>query len=224
MQIAIDGPAASGKSTVAHIVARRLGLLYVDTGAMYRAVTWAALDRGVSTEDPDALTALAAGLALGLAPDTARPEGYRVEVDGRDITEAIVSAAVAARVSQVAAVPGVRRCLVAAQQRMAESKGVVMAGRDIGTVVLPHATLKVYLDASEAERVRRRLADVVAAGGPADPGAVARNIRTRDEIDSQRADSPLRPAADAVMVDTTGRSIDQVVDGIVELARARGAV
>ena len=194
--VAIDGPAGAGKSTVAAAVAERLGVERLDTGAMYRAVAWAALERGVDPADEPAVAALAAELALTLES--------RVLVDGTDVTAAIRSPEVGRAVSVVAALPAVRRQLVARQRAwVAERGGAVVEGRDIGTVVFPEAPLKVYLTASEEERARRRHDEP--------PGGVAR----RDRIDSSRAASPLVQAPDARLLDTTGRSVEDVVEEVL---------
>jgi CMP/dCMP kinase len=208
--VAIDGPAGAGKSTVARRVAARLGYTYVDTGAMYRALALAALEREV--EDASDLAELARTLDL-------RAEGSTVTLDGVDVTERIRGADVTERVSLVAAEPDVRFALVARQQEAARRQDVVMEGRDIGSAVLPDAEVKVFLTASLEERARRRAAET---GVPEDQ--VMRSIEARDRADSRRAASPLVRAADAVEIDTTGRTIDEVVDEIVELARASDGV
>jgi cytidylate kinase len=204
--IAIDGPAGSGKSTVARAVASRLGLAYLDTGAMYRSVAWAALGHGVDLTDGDALARLANGLEIEL--------GDRVVVDGVDATTEIRGPEVTAVVSAVSAHPAVRAEMVRRQRRWAEEGGGgVVEGRDIGTVVFPHADLKVFLTASEEERARRRQRDERAP----DVDAVAADLARRDTLDSNRAASPLRSAEDAVVIDTTARTVDDVVDEVVGL-------
>jgi CMP/dCMP kinase len=215
--VAIDGPAGSGKTTVARRVAETLGLPALDTGAMYRAVTWAVLEAGIDPADATAVIGVAERLDLDVGPP--------VLVDGRDVTEAIRSAEVTAAVSTVAAVPAVRVRLVAAQREWIQVHGGgVVEGRDIGTVVAPDAVLKVYLVASEEERARRRRRqdDTVEAAGAGDLGATREAIRRRDAIDSGRAASPLAAAEDAVVLDTTGLSVDGVVAEV--LARYRAAV
>ncbi len=217
--VAIDGPAGSGKSTVARRVAEALGLPALDTGAMYRAVTWAVLDAGIDPADAAAVIAVAEGLDLDVGPP--------VRVGGRDINEAIRTAEVSAAVSAVAAIPEVRVVLVAAQREwIAVHGGGVVEGRDIGTVVAPDALLKVYLEASEEERARRRQRqdDVTETAG-ADEGtgglaATRAAIRRRDAIDAGRAASPLAAAADAVILDTTDLSVDGVVDEVLRRYRA----
>ena len=204
--VAIDGPAGSGKSTVARTVAGRLGAAYLDTGAMYRSVALAALERGVDPTDGEALAKLAGALDIEV--------GERVLVDGVDATTAIRGPDVTAVVSAVSAHPPVRAEMVRRQRRWAEARGGgVLEGRDIGSVVFPHADVKVFLTASEEERARRRQRDEDAP----DVKAVAADISRRDTIDSTRAASPLRPADDAVVIDTTGRTVDEVVDEVLGL-------
>jgi cytidylate kinase len=204
--VAIDGPAGSGKSTVARAVAARLGVAYLDTGAMYRSVAFASLERGVDQQDGEALAKLAAELDIDV--------GERVLVDGVDATAAIRGPAVTSVVSAVSAHPAVRAEMVRRQRRWAdEHGGGVAEGRDIGTVVFPGADAKVFLTASEDERARRRQRDDRAP----DVGAVAADLARRDALDSTRATSPLRPADDAVVIDTTGRTVDDVVDEVLGL-------
>jgi cytidylate kinase len=206
--VAIDGPAGSGKSTVARAVAEAVGLPVLDTGAMYRAVTWAVLEAGVDPGDAPAVIAVTRRLELDVGPP--------VLVGGRDVTEAIRTAEVSAAVSVVAAVPEVRTQLVAAQREWIELHGGgVVEGRDIGTVVAPDALLKVYLVASEEERARRRQRQENVDEASGDLDATQAAIRRRDAIDSGRVASPLVAAADAVVVDTTGRSVDGVVAEVV---------
>ena len=220
--IAIDGPAASGKSTIGEALAQRLGYLYFDTGVMYRAVTWAALARGIPIADEAAVTALAERLHIDVIPPTVedgRP--YTVLADGEDVTWAIRTPEVDAHVSPVSAYAGVRQALVAQQRRIAANGRVVIVGRDIGTVVLPDADLKVYLDASVEERARRRWREMRERGETVDYEEVLAAMRRRDEMDSNRHISPLRPAADAVIVDTTGLSIEEVLARVARLVEER---
>ena len=208
--IAIDGPAGAGKSTVARAVAEALGYTYIDTGAMYRALALHALERGVELEDPDAVERVAVGIDLRL-------EGDAVTIDGRDVTSEIRTEAVTKASATIARYPGVRAALVAIQQRLAQESDVVMEGRDIGTKVLPNASVKVFLTASLDERAARR------AQQDGVPTAEIDSLRTameaRDRSDTERAESPLVQAPDAVVVDTTGRSIGSVVAEISALAR-----
>jgi cytidylate kinase len=210
--IAIDGAAASGKSTLGSILAQRLGYVYFDTGVMYRAVTWAALERGIAIEDEARVTALAKSLVIEVTPPN-QDDGrqYTVYADGRDVTWAIRQAPVDSAVSPVSAYPGVRRALTEQQRRIAASGSMVMVGRDIGTVVLPDADLKLYIQASVEERARRRYLERLERGEDVDYQEVLDSMRRRDQIDSQRAHAPLRPADDAIIIDTDGLDIDEVL-------------
>lgn len=216
--IAIDGPVAAGKTAVGKALAQRLGWRFLDTGAMYRAVAWAALQRNISPDDADALTALASSLQVDLAngPDP------RWLVDGRDVTQELRSPQVEAIVSQVSAVPGVRRAMVARQRALAAGGNIIVAGRDIGTVVLPDAPLKVFLLASVETRARRRWLEVQNAGTPPTLEEVRRSLEERDRRDSSRSLSPLRPAPDAVLLDTDPYTIEEVVQRIMALVAERG--
>ena len=216
--IAIDGPAGAGKSTVARKVAAALGYLYIDTGAMYRALTLAVLRAGVPVDDPAAVAAAVAGVRIRLEPS---PAGNRVFLDEEDVTAAIRSPEVSAAVSQVAAIPEVRRRLVTLQRQLAAEGGVVMDGRDIGTVVLPHADLKVFLTADLEERARRRYLELQAAGHGLDLEEIRSNLEERDRLDTGRAVSPLRIADDAVIIDTTDRPVERVVAEVLRLCRRR---
>ncbi|MGY1637010.1 (d)CMP kinase [Geodermatophilus sp. SYSU D00742] len=216
-QITLDGPSGTGKSSVARAVAARLGAAYLDTGAMYRAATVAVLDAGVDPEDAEAVAAVVARarIEVGTAADT-----ELVQVDGVDVAVRIRGAEVTRAVSAVSAVPAVRRRLVDQQRALvAAADAVVVEGRDIGTVVLPDATLKVYLTAAPEARAERRAAQL-GLTTPEEVAALAVDLRRRDEYDSSRADSPLRPAADAVVVDSTDLDREGVVDRVVELARS----
>lgn len=217
--IAIDGPAGAGKSTVARLVAERMSYLYIDTGAMYRAVAYRILKDGVAVSEPGKIARAAKNLDIRLK-DT--ENGQRVFVEGEDVTEAIRSVEVTRLSSPVSAVPGVRKHLVDLQRRMAEDeKGVVMEGRDIGTVVFPDARVKVYLTASVEERARRRTLEMSRKGMPADVKQVEAEIRERDLRDSTRTTAPLYQASDAIMVNTDGVSIEHVVDEIVAIHNTR---
>ena len=216
--VAIDGPAGSGKSTTARAVARVLGFAHLDSGALYRALTLAALDAGLPVPgNPDRIVALAGSLPVRLA---LAEDGFRVEVAGADVSEAIRSPRVTGRVSAVAALPAVRRWVDAELRSAAEvhPRGVVVDGRDIGTVVFPDAGLKVFLTASEDERARRRSRE---SGSVRDDhvAAIRREITERDQADSTRAVAPLQAASDARVLDTTGMSFDDQVAAIVSLAR-----
>jgi cytidylate kinase len=216
--IAIDGPAASGKSTIGGKLAERLGYLYFDTGVMYRAVTWAALAEGIPIEDEHAVTALAERLQIDvLRPDVDDGRQYTVLADGQDVTWQIRSPEVNRGVSPVSTYAGVRKALTEQQRRIGREGRIVMVGRDIGTVVLPGADLKVYLDASVEERAQRRYREVLARDEPAKYEAILASVRQRDEIDSGRAMAPLRPADDAVVVDSTLLDVDQVLEQVLAL-------
>ncbi len=221
--IAIDGPVASGKSAVGSRVARRLGYRFIDTGVMYRALTWLALDRKLDLHDEAALSRMAEQAKLTIAPGPPdAPEAARVLVDGVDVTDRLRSPDVGEAVSIVSRVAGVRKAMVALQRQLASEGAVVMAGRDIGTVVLPDAPVKVYLDASPEERVRRRHEELLASGRQSTPEEVSQELALRDAIDSGRDVSPLRPAEDATIIHTDRLSLDQVVEQIMELvARCR---
>ncbi len=212
--IAIDGPSGVGKGTVSRAIARTLGYRHVDTGAMYRAIAWKALDEGVSLEDERAITALAARARLEL-------DDGRVVVDGIDVTTAIRTSAIDRAVTAVARVPGVRAEMVARQRAYGAQGGVVMEGRDIGTVVFPDAEVKIYLDATPEERARRRAADPAHGGGGQALTEVASALAARDRADSTRAVSPLMIAEDAVVIDTTGVPIEEVVGRVMEVVAGR---
>jgi len=219
--IAIDGTAASGKSTIGRLLAERLGYLYLDTGAMYRAVTWVALQRGLDIADEEAITALAEAVEIEVVPPTANDERqYTVYADGEDVTWQIRRPEVDANVSPVSAYPGVRRALTAQQRRIGHRGRVVMVGRDIGTVVMPDADLKIYLDATVEERARRRYREILARGERADYGEVLAAMRRRDKLDSEREVAPLRPAKDAVIIDTTDLTVEEVLARVMELVEA----
>jgi cytidylate kinase len=216
--IAIDGPTASGKSTVARAIARDLGLEYLDTGAMYRSVALVATQQRLNLTDEPAIARLASTLRIESRPDGT---GDRTLVDGRDVTEAIRAPDVSTAASVVSALPGVRAALVARQRERAVLGGIVMEGRDIGTVVLPDADLKIFLDATLEARARRRHAELRTRGVDISLEEVQQQEAERDRRDATRAHSPLRPAADAVVIDTTMLAPDQVVEIILRLLRDR---
>ncbi|HUW94386.1 MAG TPA: (d)CMP kinase [Anaerolineae bacterium] len=210
--IAIDGPAASGKSTIGGLLSDRLGYLYLDTGAMYRAVTWVALQEGLDFDDEDAISALARALEIEITrPAVDDGRQYTVLADGHDVTWQIRRAEVDRNVSPVSAYAGVRKALTEQQRRIARRGRVVMVGRDIGTVVIPEADLKIYLDASAVVRARRRYVEVLERGEEADYEHILQDMRRRDRIDSQRQVAPLKAAEDAVIVDTGNLSIPEVL-------------
>lgn len=221
MIIAIDGPAASGKSTVAKAVARRLGVRHLDTGAMYRAVTWLALERGVSTGDAEALARMAEENPVSFEYLSDGPIADVVRIAGHDVTTAVRTPDVDANVSAVSAVPAVREALVARQRELADGREVVAEGRDIGTVVFPLAEVKVFLTASAQERARRRRIDLAGQGVEVDEAEVQARLERRDQYDSSREVSPLAAAGDATLLDTTGLTVEQVVDAIEALVEER---
>ncbi len=216
--IAIDGPAASGKTTLGKTLADWLGYLFFDTGVMYRAVTWAALEQGVPVKDEASVNALAEKAQIDIRPPSkADGRGYDVILDGVDITWEIRLPQVDANVSIVSVYPGVRRVMSLQQRRIGLRGRVVMVGRDIGTVVLPEADLKLYLDASAEERARRRYKERIERGESADLAAILAVVRERDRIDSTRAVAPLRPAEDAVIVDSDNLNANQVFETVQHL-------
>lgn len=220
--IAIDGPAAAGKSTIGYELAVRLDYLYLDTGVMYRAVTWAALRQGIDIADEPAVVALAERLHIDVLPPT-KDDGrqYTVLADGEDITWAIRETDVEAGVSPVSAYAGVRDALVAQQRRISAQGRVVMVGRDIGTVVLPGADLKLYLDAHLEERARRRYIELVERGQKTSFHSVLAAMQRRDRIDSGRQVAPLQPADDAIIIDTSDLTTEQVLERVETLIRER---
>nr|WP_092067432.1 (d)CMP kinase [Dendrosporobacter quercicolus]NSL46586.1 (d)CMP kinase [Dendrosporobacter quercicolus DSM 1736]SDL56560.1 cytidylate kinase [Dendrosporobacter quercicolus] len=216
--IAIDGPAGAGKSTVARIVAQCLGYVYIDTGAMYRAVAWQALQSAKPTAETIAEIAAAGNIELTYADGKTS-----VRIAGKDVSEAIRTPRVSNMVSEVAQIPAVRQHLLALQRRMAESGGVVMDGRDIGSHVLPNADLKIFLTASIDERARRRWLELTAKGYQIDLGQLKTDIACRDKKDCERKTAPLIQAEDAVLIDTTQLSINGAVEAILKLCEQRSA-
>ena len=216
--IAIDGPAGAGKSTVARDLAARLGLAYVDSGATYRAAALKVLETGASPEDLEAVICLMADTSIQFV---ARENDWRVLLDGRDVTGLIRSPDVTLAAAQVSRLPEVRAKMVALQRSLATGPGVVMEGRDIGTVVFSDAPIKIFLEADAEERARRRLNQEQTDGRPASLRQTAEEIRRRDRLDAERKISPLAAAPDAVRIDSTHLTAEQVVERIVELARER---
>jgi len=218
--VAIDGPAGSGKSTVSRLVAAKLGYVYIDTGAMYRALTLKAMNEGVDLSKESDLISLSKKIDLRLEPSSDPKSTIRVFLDGQDVSEDIRTLEVTVNVKHVAKVPEVRANLVKLQRRMARrSGGAVMEGRDIGTVVLKDAKHKFYVDATFDERVRRRLEELKAKGKPARKEDVAADLKARDHSDKTRDVGPLKQADDAVFIDTTDLTIDEVVHKITDLIR-----
>ncbi|MDQ4038144.1 MAG: (d)CMP kinase [Actinomycetota bacterium] len=215
--LAIDGPSGTGKSSVAREVARRLGAGYLDTGAMYRALTLTVLAEGLDPADAGAVSRRAETITIDIVTD---PETDRVTADGQDVTELIRSPEVTAAVSAVSAVPAVRRRLVEVQRSLAQGATMVVEGRDIGTVVFPSAALKIFLTAAPAARAARR-AGQLGVVEPTEMAALTESLRARDELDSSRAESPLRPAADALVIDSTELSREDVVEAILAAVTAQ---
>ncbi len=219
MIVSIDGPAGSGKSTIARIIAERTGLTYIDTGAMYRALTWKALKNGIDPLEEPTLSDMAFKSNLELSED-------KVLIDGIDVTDDIRTLQVTRNVSAVSSLGGVREAMVATQRKMAlaAGKGAVIEGRDIGTVVFPDATIKIYLDASVEERARRRQIDLKTAGVDLEIQALESEMRKRDEYDSTRNNSPLKKPADSFVLDTTDKTIQEVVDEVASLIKSKERV
>lgn len=224
--IAIDGPAASGKSTLAKTLADELGYLYFDTGVMYRAVTWVGLQRGLPIKDEEQMTSLAQDVQIDVRPASKRDgRTFDVLINGEDITWEIRQAEVEANVSVVSAYPGVRAALSVQQRRIGLRGNVVMVGRDIGTVVLPEADLKLYLDASIEERARRRYEEQKGRGEDVSQATILDAMRKRDQIDSTRDVAPLKPAAEAIILDSDNLDADEVlrfVRDLIDQTRSAG--
>lgn len=215
--IAIDGPAGAGKSTIARLVAEALGFVYVDTGAMYRAITWKILNSGLTLDETD-MIALTKETDLRLTPGE---QGQAVFVDGKEVTGLIRSAEVTGNVSRISAISGIREVLVNKQKEMAADKGIVMDGRDIGTHVLPNAEVKVFMTASVQIRAERRLKEIAGTQPSVTLESLIRDIAERDRMDEQRETSPLAKAPDAILLDTTDMTIPEVVERILELSKIR---
>lgn len=218
MIIAIDGPAGSGKSTVAKAVARRLGMHYLDTGAMYRAVAWTALEQGIDLAKESAITSVATQIDIEFVHEDASPIATSVLANGHDITTEIRAPRIDDAVSVVARMPAVRAALVAQQRAIGDAGDIVVEGRDIGTVVFPNAGVKIFLTASPQERARRRHLELEQRGEALDAVAVQERMAVRDSADSSREASPLAAAHDAFVLDTTGMGIEDVVSAISGLA------
>jgi len=213
--IAIDGPSGAGKGTVARAIAAALGYRHVDSGAMYRAVGWKASRDGVPLDDESAIAAVAGASRIDIS-------GERVSIDDADVTRAIRTPEIDRAAAAVARLPRVRAILVERQRAMGAGGGIVMEGRDIGTVVFPRADVKVYLDAAAEERARRRAQDPAHSGGPTAVAEVKAALTARDESDTTRMVSPLYAAHDAVVVDTTGRPVEDVVREVLAIVKQKG--
>lgn len=218
LQVAIDGPASAGKSTVAKIVAQRFHYIYCDTGAMYRAITWKALQAGANLDDESTVKHLLDQIEIRFEPGTPT---QKVFVDDTEVTLAIRQPDVTNAVSQVAALPAIRTALTARQRQIADAGGIVMDGRDIGSTVLPDAQVKIFMVASVEERAQRRLKDNAAKGITTPLATLKHEIEERDRKDSTRKVSPLTQAADAIRLDTTSLSIEQVADRIAEIIKEK---
>lgn len=218
LKIAIDGPAGAGKSTIARLVAKELGLRYLDTGAMYRALTLEAILKGVPCDDEDALMRLATAMDLEIVFEKTSKKNL-IYLNGQDVTNSIRQPEITANVSLVSSHKKVREYIVALQKEIGKQGFIVMDGRDIGTVVMPDADWKIYLQASVEERARRRQRELVRSGHEVDFAELEEQIRRRDHFDSTRENSPLRKAEDAVELDTTCLSIEEVVEKVLELIR-----
>ncbi|MGE5620104.1 MAG: (d)CMP kinase [Sphingomonadaceae bacterium] len=220
--ICIDGPAASGKTTIARVLADELGFFYLDTGVLYRAVTWVAIERGIAPDDGEGLAKLAEEMTIEVKPaPSGDPRQTVVLADGDDVSLAIRSPQVDANVSEVSAHPEVRLALIDVQRSVADKGGVILAGRDTGTVVWPEAEVKIFLVASDEERARRRQRQAEEQGTHLDFDTVLAELRRRDAYDSGRAVAPLKPAEDAVTVDTTDLTIEQVVEKVLDVVQRR---
>ncbi|MBO9307282.1 MAG: (d)CMP kinase [Thermomicrobium sp.] len=220
--VAIDGPAGSGKSTVGAEVAKRLGALYFDTGVVYRVLALLALERGIAPDDADRLAQLAQNLSIRVGPPSVQDGRlYDVWLDGRDVTWAIRTPEIDRLASLVSAHPPVRRALLRLQRELARNGRVVIAGRDIGTVVMPEAPVKIWLHASLEERARRRQRDLARRGIVRSPEEIVAELADRDRRDATRAIAPMRPAEDAVIIDTDDRTIEEVVETVLAVVRER---
>ncbi len=221
MVIAIDGPAASGKSTTAKLVAQRLGYLYIDTGAMYRAMALKALQNGITLSDSEAVAKLVESTTI---EQKSGPEGIQTFLDGRDVSHDIRTPEVSLAASDISAISTVRKRLVKLQQEMGRQGGVVMEGRDITTVVFPDADIKVFMKAGISQRAQRRMEELKAKGAECSLEDIEKQIAERDAQDSQRADSPLTCTSDSLVIDTSALSIEQQVEQVLEAVRQKAGL
>lgn len=219
--IAIDGGAGSGKSTLARELAKRLSFLYIDTGAMYRAITWKAIRNKIELTQEKKLQKIAQESHLELKPPKKEGEDIQVFIDGRDVTEEIRSPLISSHVSDVAKVSGVRECMVAHQRKIAEKENAILEGRDIGTVVFPNADIKFFLVADVEKRAARRKQQLAQHGTEMAVEKIQKNLQQRDEIDSSRKDSPLKSAEDAILIDTTEQSVEEMVEVALKFIKER---
>jgi len=217
--IAIDGPAAVGKSTMGKLIAREFGFLYIDTGAIYRAITWKVLNNNINVYDEDTISKLVSNTYITIEEKNrySLKGYYRIFVDGKDVTEEIRNPGIDQNVSHIAKLPKIRRQLIYLQRKLAEKGDIVMEGRDIGSVILPKADIKLYFTASEEERIKRRYKELIDQGYNIDYGEVKKQIVQRDEIDRKRKYAPLIKAKDAILIDSTAKSIEEVKDKILKI-------
>jgi len=219
--IAIDGPAAVGKSTMGKLIARELGFLYIDTGAIYRAITWKVLKNNINIKDEEMISHLVSDIRLNIERinNQSLNDYYRIFVDGEDVTGEIRNPRIDQNVSQIARLPKVRKQLICLQRELAEKGNIVMEGRDIGSVILPQADIKFYFTASEEERIKRRYKELIKKGYSIDYELVKKQIIQRDKIDSKRKYAPLIKAKDAILIDSTKKNIEEVKDKILKIIR-----
>ena len=217
--IAIDGPAAVGKSTMGKLIAREFGFLYIDTGAIYRAITWKVLNNNINVYDEDTISKLVSNTYITIEEKNrySLKGYYRIFVDGKDVTEEIRNPGIDQNVSHIAKLPKIRRQLIYLQRKLAEKGDIVMEGRDIGSVILPKADIKLYFTASEEERIKRRYKELIDQGYNIDYREVKKQIVQRDEIDRKRKYAPLIKAKDAILIDSTAKSIEEVKDKILKI-------
>jgi len=219
--IAIDGPAAVGKSTMGKLIARELGFLYIDTGAIYRAITWKVLKNNINKNDENMISDLVSNTCIIIEGENTNStkDYYHIFVDGEDVTEEIRNPKIDRNVSQIARLPKIRKQLIYLQRKLAEKGNIVMEGRDIGSVILPKADIKLYFTASEEERIRRRYIELLDKGYNVDYEEVKKQILQRDEIDSKRKYAPLIKAKDAILIDSTKKSIEEVKNEILKIIK-----
>jgi cytidylate kinase len=219
--IAIDGPAAVGKSTMGKLIARELGFLYIDTGAIYRAITWKVLKNNINIKDEDMISNLISDTCITIERTNCKSlnDYYHIFVDGEDVTEEIRNPRIDQNVSQIARLPKIRKQLIYLQRKLAEKGNIVMEGRDIGSIILPQADIKFYFTASEEERIKRRYKELINKGYIIDYEVVKTQITKRDKIDSKRKYAPLIKAKDAILIDSTEKSIEEVKDKILKIIK-----
>jgi len=219
--IAIDGPAAVGKSTMGKLIARELGYTYIDTGAIYRAITWKVLKNNININDEEMISSIVSNtyITIERANKKSLNDYYHIFVDGEDVTEEIRNPMIDQNVSQIARLPKIRKQLIYLQRELAEKGNIVMEGRDIGSVILPQADIKFYFTASEEERIKRRYKELIDKGYSIDYEIVKKQIIQRDKIDSKRKYAPLIKAKDAILIDSTEKSIEEVKDNILKIIK-----